>query len=113
MIFNRYMDINATIDAISLSRKTPPISTIRLSSWNWSDCRAIPPYGCRAVTLIFAEDRSSCNGASAFGTDDFNLERSDTSPSGSPLYLLQVDTTARDTDGNTLADTFNFGIEGD
>ena len=114
VIFNRYMDINATIAAISLTRQSPPISSIRLASWTWSDCRANAPYGCRAVTLVFSEDRSSCNGASAFGTDDFNLERSNApSTPGSPLYLLEIDTTARDAEETTLTNTFNFGIEGD
>lgn len=112
IIFNRYMDPSTTVNAITLTRKSPPLSTIRLASWAWTDCQLESPYGCRVVTLVFSEDRSSCNGVAAFGNPDFNLERSDNTPAGYPFYTLEIDRTARDASGNGFSNSFSFSMEG-
>lgn len=113
VIFDRYMDINVTIGAITLQRTSPPIASTRLSSWNWTDCQAEAPFGCRVVTLVFAEDIATCNGTTAFGTADFNLSVTAGTGAGFPFYLLEIDTTAADTLGNNFASKFSFGFEGD
>ncbi len=110
VIFSRYMDPNSTVAAVSLSRISPPVTTIRLSSWSWNDCQAVSPFGCRALTLVFAEDLASCGGTTAFGTSDYDLAQ-DSSGSGFPFYTLEVDTTATDIYGDTLPSTFSFSLE--
>lgn len=111
VIFNRYMDTNVTIGAISLTRLSPPIASTRLSTWTWSDCQAIAPFGCRVVTLVFAEDLATCNNTNAFGVADFNLAQG--TGVNFPFYQLDIDTTAADALGNTFAQKFSFGMEGE
>lgn len=114
IIFSNYMDLNSTINAIRLRRTSPPTTIVQLSSWSWNDCQAVAPFGCRVLTLIFAEQESSCNGT-LFGNastgGDFNLLRSDDTPVGFPYYNLSIDTTARDVNNIPLPSTFNFTME--
>lgn len=115
IIFNNYMQTGVTINAISLSRLSPPTTFIRLSSYSWSDCQTASPYGCRVVTLQYAEQESTCNGVGAFGTavGDFNLGVTAGSPAGFPLYMIQVSTSALDVNGRSPASSFAFVVEGD
>ncbi|MCG9873750.1 MAG: Ig-like domain-containing protein [Leptospiraceae bacterium] len=114
LIFSNYMDLNSTINAVRLRRTSPPTTTIQLASWNWEDCQAVAPFGCRVLNLTYAEQESSCNG-SLFGNaltgGDFNLLRSDNTPAGFPYYNLSVDTSARDVNNIPLTGTFNFTME--
>lgn len=118
MIFTQYMDTGVTIDAIRLLKQSPPSSTIKLANYIWSDCQAIYPFGCRVVTLSFAELAASCNDIGAFGTlatdGDFNLACTNcpNAVSGFPIYTLEVDTTAISTAGANMDETFIFGMEG-
>ncbi|WP_108978498.1 Ig-like domain-containing protein [Leptospira ryugenii] len=115
LIFSNYMDLNSTINAIRLRRLSPPSTVVQLSTWTWSDCQAVFPFGCRVVDLVFAELESSCNGTTAFGNagtgGDFNLLQSNTAPAGYPYYMISVDTTAKDVNNVSFPSTFNFSME--
>ncbi|MCB1318084.1 MAG: hypothetical protein KDK27_19095, partial [Leptospiraceae bacterium] len=115
--FNTFMDTAVTGEAITLTRNSPPSSTIRVASVNWTDCNTAAPYGCRVVTIAFAEAEASCNGNILFGDvntqGDFNLLPTIPSVQDFPLYTIEVDTTARSADGIDLPAKFNFAIEGD
>lgn len=114
LIFNRHMDTNTTLNAVRLRRLSPPSTIIQLSSWQWHDCQAVFPFGCRVLDLIFSEQESSCNGplfGNAITGGDFNLLRSDNTPLGFPYYLLSVDISARDTLGIPMQTQFNFSME--
>lgn len=111
IIFNTYMNIGATINAISVTRQSPPSSSVKKASWVWSDCLAAAPFGCRVVTIAFTEEANACGGA-GFGGNDFNLQQ-DTPLADFPFYLLEVDGTAVSFDGLSLPATFTFGFEGD
>lgn len=73
---------------------------------------------CRALTVAFAEAEASCNGAALFGSSvapsvgDFNLQFTTGSPAGLPRYMIQVDTTATDSNGFKPTGTFTFTMEG-
>ncbi|PJE00744.1 MAG: hypothetical protein CK427_13055 [Leptospira sp.] len=114
LIFSNYMDLNSTINAVRLRRTSPPTTTVQLSSWSWTDCQAVAPFGCRVLNVTYAEQESSCNG-SLFGNaltgGDFNLLRSDNTPAGFPYYNLSVDTSARDVNNIPINSTFNFTME--
>lgn len=115
IIFSKYMNITATINAIRLQRTSPPGTVIQLASWNWTDCQAVYPFGCRVVTLAYSELESSCNGSffgNATTSGDFNLSRTDNMPAGFPFYMITVDTGAKDTNNIPLGSTFQFGMEG-
>jgi hypothetical protein len=114
LIFNNYMIPSVTTNAISLSRISPPTTFIRLSTYVWSDCQAVAPYGCRAVTLVYSEQEATCNGVGSFGSafGDFNLSVTAGSPANFPLYLLQVSTSAQDVNNRNPASSFAFGMEG-
>ncbi|TGL38891.1 Ig-like domain-containing protein [Leptospira perdikensis] len=114
IIFSKYMDMNTTLNAIRLRRMSPPSTIVQLSSWVWRDCQATFPFGCRVLELAFAEQEASCNGpvfGNASTSGDFNLLRSDDTPSGFPFYMITVDTSAKDTMGASLQSTFNFTME--
>jgi hypothetical protein len=115
LIFSNYMDLNSTINAIRLRRLSPPSTVVQLASWNWTDCQAVYPFGCRVVNLIFSELESSCNGASLFGDGatlgDFNLLRSNNTPVGFPYYMISVDTSAKDVNNVSPTSSFNFSME--
>lgn len=118
IIFSTYMDTGSTHEAITLTRISPPTTTIKIASYAWTDCQAIAPFGCRAVTIAFAEAEASCNGTVLFGdaatSGDFNLG-STTTPAqiaNFPFYRLEVDSTARDAAGSTIGSTFSFIVEG-
>lgn len=116
LIFNNYMNPGVTANATTLRRLSGPATTIRAASYSWSDCQAVSPFGCRALTVSFSELEASCNGAAAFGTiatgGDFNLGLTVGSPAGFPLYMIQVDTTALDSAGKPPSFQFNFTMEG-
>ncbi|WP_411821935.1 Ig-like domain-containing protein [Leptospira sp. 'Mane'] len=114
LIFSNYMDLNSAINAVRLRRLSPPSTIVQLSSWTWGDCQAAFPYGCRVLNLSFAEQEASCNG-SLFGNavtgGDFNLLKSDTTPTGFPYYMITVDTSARDVNNLPFSSNFNFTME--
>lgn len=112
VIFNAYMNPGVTINAITLTRQSPPFSTVRKATWLWSDCQSSAPFGCRVVTVAFTEEANACGGA-GFGGNDFNLEEDLAALGDFPLYLLEVDTSAESIDGANPAQSFVFGIEGD
>lgn len=111
IIFNTYMNIGATINAINVTRQSPPSSSVKKATWTWSDCLATAPFGCRVVTIAFTEEANACGGA-GFGGNDFNLQQ-DTPLADFPFYILEVDGTALSFDGIALPETFTFGFEGD
>ena len=115
LIFNNYMNPAVTVDAVNLTRISPPLNTIRLSNWSWSDCQAVAPYGCRVLTLVYAEQQASCNGNTSFGSaiGDFNLGVTAGSAAGFPNFSIEVTLTARDVFGQIPAAKFNFAMEGD
>ncbi|TGK43536.1 Ig-like domain-containing protein [Leptospira andrefontaineae] len=125
IIFNNHMKSTAT-DSISLTRTSAASTVIRLSSWTWSDCQAVYPFGCRVLDLVFSEIESSCGGSSAFGTaGDFNLTNANfdftwngtpafpyptivPSPN-SPVYNLQIGSGAFDAMGRSIT-PFSFSF---
>ncbi len=111
IIFSNYMEPNSTVNATRLRRLSPPSTVVQLASWSWSDCQAVTPFGCRALTVIFSEMEASCNGSQFGSLGDFNLLRSDNAPAGFPYYLISVDTSARDVNNLPLSSTFNFSME--
>lgn len=123
LVFNNYMNPGNTINAVSLSRSSGASTVIRLSSWNWSDCQAVYPFGCRVLDVMFSEMESSCGGANQFGSSaDFNLTNAKfdfsanngaipypaipVSPSY-PIYTIQVNGSATDVLGRSLT-PFSF-----
>ena len=114
LIFNNYMNPTPTVNAVSLTRISPPATSIKIASYSWSDCQGVAPYGCRVLTVAFAEDLASCEGQFAFGNTfgDFNLAASAGGPANFPYYILSVDMTARDATGRTPISAFNFAVEG-
>ena len=115
IIFDSYMDTSQVMNHVRLDRISPPFTTIRLANWEWTDCQAVYPFGCRVLTLIYSEQESSCNGA-LFGNGttggDFNLMRTDNMPTGVPVYTLTVGSSARDTNGISIGNDFRFSMEG-
>ncbi|RHX78453.1 Ig-like domain-containing protein [Leptospira yasudae] len=113
IIFSNYMDPVSTASATSLTRVSPPLTSVRLATWNWSDCQATYPFGCRVLDLQFSEMEATCGGGLAFGsTGDFNLSNASlTIPPGSyPIYTLQVGSSALDTNGKQLSPSFSFSF---
>ncbi|EQA62432.1 Ig-like domain-containing protein [Leptospira alexanderi] len=110
IIFSNYMDPVSTASATNLTRVSPPLTSIRLASWNWSDCQGVFPFGCRVLSLQFSEMESTCGGVLAFGaTGDFNLSNASLTGS-SPTYTLQVGVSATDTNGKQLSAPFSFSF---
>ncbi|TGK41260.1 Ig-like domain-containing protein [Leptospira andrefontaineae] len=116
IIFSNYMNPTTTASAVRLQRLSPPLTTVKMASYAWSDCQAAYPYGCRVLITSFSELEASCNGALAFGNSstggDFNLSRTDNAPANFPFYQLFVDTTAIDVNGVNLKNQFQFVMEG-
>ncbi|TGL79172.1 hypothetical protein EHQ83_07520 [Leptospira yasudae] len=125
LVFNNYMNPGSTIGAVSLSRESGSSTVIRLSSWNWSDCQAVYPFGCRVLDVMFSEMESSCGGVNGFGSSaDFNLTNAKfdfnanngalpyppipTSPNY-PVYTIQVNGSAADILGRPLT-PFSFSM---
>ena len=115
IIFDSYMDTAQVMNYVRLDRISPPFTTVRLASWEWTDCQASYPFGCRVLTLIYSEQEASCNGA-LFGNGttggDFNLMRTDNMPAGVPVYTLTVGSGARDANGISIGTDFRFSMEG-
>lgn len=117
LIFSEYMDIATTTNAISLTRLSGPATLIKLASHTWTDCQTNAPFGCRVITLSFAEAEATCNDTTTFGNNstngDFNLSQTNAPQIvGFPLYRIEVAITARSTAGTTLNETFAFDMEG-
>ena len=114
IIFSNYMDTGVTINGITLTRQSPPASlaTIRKASWTWADCQTISPFGCRVVTVAFAEIEAACGTATTWGGNDFNMQP-DTAIVDFPFYTLEIDTTARSAAGVNFTDAFTIGVEND
>ncbi|MEI7013679.1 Ig-like domain-containing protein [Leptospira licerasiae] len=116
IIFSNYMNPTTTASAVRLQRLSPPLTTVKMASYSWSDCQAAYPYGCRVLITSFSELEASCNGSLAFGNastgGDFNLLRTDNAPANFPFYQLFVDTTAIDVNGVNLKNQFQFVMEG-
>ncbi|TGM61745.1 Ig-like domain-containing protein [Leptospira adleri] len=125
IVFNNYMNLGNTVGAVSLSRDSGSSTVIRLSSWNWSDCQAAFPFGCRVLDVMFSEMESSCGGVNGFGSSaDFNLTNAKfdfnanngaipypaipTSPNY-PVYSIQINGSATDILGRPLT-PFNFSM---
>ncbi|MCR1795523.1 Ig-like domain-containing protein [Leptospira sp. id769339] len=116
IIFSNYMNPTTTASAVRLQRLSPPLTTVRMATYSWSDCQGVYPYGCRVLITSFSELEASCNGSLAFGNaatgGDFNLLRTDNAPADFPFYQLFVDTTAIDVNGVNLRNQFQFVMEG-
>ncbi len=115
IIFSEYMNLS-TVQSFRLKRNSPPASNILLSSWEWLDCNASSPYGCRVLLLRFSEMEASCNG-SLFGNSstlgDFNLQRTDNAPIGYPTYTLSMDANLTlSSEKKKVESDFYFSMEG-
>lgn len=118
VIFSQYMDPATTANAITLTRLSGTSTQIRAATHVWTDCQSVSPFGCRVITISFAEAEASCNGPANFGDNstggDFNLGQTDApAVANFPLYRLEVDTTASSAEGTNLGTTFAFDVEGD
>ncbi|MGE8721845.1 Ig-like domain-containing protein [Leptospira terpstrae] len=114
IMFNQYMDTSSVIGATRLSKISPPSTNIRLSTWVWSHCQTVSPFGCRELTYSFAESEASCNG-SLFGNiatgGDFNLSASATAPSFYPFYEFRLDAEAKSSSGKKMKSAFVIQVE--
>ncbi|XDD51127.1 Ig-like domain-containing protein [Leptospira sp. WS92.C1] len=125
LVFNNYMNPGNTIGAVSLSRDSGASTVIRMSSWDWSDCQAVFPFGCRVLDLRFSEMESSCGGVNEFGSSaDFNLTNAKfdfsfnngaipypaiVPAANYPIYTIQVNGSATDVLGRPLT-PFSFSM---
>ena len=112
IFFNTYMDTNITLAATSLKRLSPPLTSIALGTASWTDCQASAPFGCKVLTLSYAEQEASCNG-NQFGTiatgGDFNLLKTTPAVANYPLYQISVSSSAKDVNGLFMTPfTFNM-----
>lgn len=114
IIFSQYMDTSSVIGATRFSKISPPSSNIRLSTWVWSHCQTVSPFGCKELTYSFAESEASCNG-SLFGNittgGDFNLSASATAPSFYPFYEFRLDADAKSSSGKKMKSAFVIQVE--
>ncbi|PJZ26552.1 hypothetical protein CH352_05070 [Leptospira hartskeerlii] len=119
LVFNNYMDTGTTASAVSLSRVSGTSTVIRLSTWSWSDCQVSYPFGCRVLDLKFAEIEASCGGNGAFGASgDYNLTKAGLDftnayapiavDPNSPVYTIEVNSSATDVNGRSLSSPFTF-----
>ncbi|MCE9501520.1 MAG: Ig-like domain-containing protein, partial [Leptospira sp.] len=97
IIFDKPMDIVSTASAVSLRRISPPLGSVIKSSWSWSDTNHV-------LTMSFSEG--------ALCMDLVRNLLNDPSPNY-PFYIIDVDQTAKDANGNSLAAPFSFIMEGD
>lgn len=114
LFFDQYVDPISVITSSRLTKISPPTSNIRLSTWEWSFCQTVYPYGCREVTYSFAESEASCNG-SLFGNNstggDFNLSNSVWAPNFYPYYEFRLDTEVRSVTGKRMSSPFVIQME--
>jgi len=104
IIFNTAMDPAATLGAINVSRVSPPITTVYITSAAWDATN-------RMLTLSLSESGAACDpGANA---DALDLRDSSASGAGFPIYLLEIDISARSAGGVNMSSTFSFAFEGD
>lgn len=114
IFFNQFMDTTSVIGATRLSKISPPSTNIRLSSWVWSHCQTIPPFGCKELTYLYAESEASCNG-SIFGNittgGDFNLSASALAPNFYPYYEFRLEQEAKSILGKRMKSAFVIQVE--
>ncbi len=114
IFFNTYMDTNTTLAATSLKRLSPPLTSIALGTAAWTDCQTAAPFGCKVLTLSYAEQEASCNG-NQFGTiatgGDFNLLKTTPAVANYPLYQISVSSSAKDVNGVFIS-PFTFSMIG-
>lgn len=114
IFFNQYMDTTSVIGASRLSKISPPSTNIRLSTWNWSHCQSVSPFGCKQLTYSFAESEASCNGT-LFGNistgGDFNLSFSARAPNFYPYYEFRLDPEAKSVSGKRMKVGFTIQVE--
>ncbi|TGK47898.1 Ig-like protein [Leptospira kanakyensis] len=114
ILFNQYMDTTSVIGATRFSKISPPSSNIRLSTWVWSHCQTVSPYGCRELTYSYAESEASCNG-SLFGNittgGDFNLSASSFAPNFYPYYEFRLEAEAKSILGKRMKNVFVIQVE--
>ncbi|XDD43608.1 Ig-like protein [Leptospira sp. WS60.C2] len=114
VIFDEYVDPISVISSSRLTKISPPSSNIRLSTWEWTHCQTVVPFGCREITYSFAESEASCNG-SMFGNNatggDFNLSHSANAPNDFPYYEFRLDTEVRSVHGKRMLSPFVIQME--
>ncbi|WP_244279893.1 Ig-like domain-containing protein [Leptospira brenneri] len=114
IFFNQFMDTTSVIGATRFSKISPPSTNIRLSTWVWSNCQTVSPYGCRELTYSYAESEASCNG-SLFGNiatgGDFNLSASISSPNFYPYYEFRLEAEAKSILGKRMKNAFVIQVE--
>lgn len=107
LIFNRPMNPVATVNAVNLRRISPPTTFIQLATWQWTENNQV-------LTLSFTEQEADCGGGNQFGSGSYDLSRDpNDADAGFPLYIIEVDQTAEDADGERLPGSFQFAVEGD
>lgn len=114
IFFNQYMDTTSVIGATRFSKISPPSTNIRLSTWVWSHCQTVFPFGCRELTYSYAESEASCNG-SVFGNistgGDFNLSASALAPNFYPYYEYRLESEAKSISGKRMKSAFVIQVE--
>ncbi|TGL87864.1 Ig-like protein [Leptospira congkakensis] len=114
IFFNQYMDTTSVIGATRFSKISPPSTNIRLSTWVWSHCQTVSPFGCRELTYSYAESEASCNG-SLFGNistgGDFNLSASALAPNFYPYYEFRLEAEAKSVSGKRMKNAFVIQVE--
>ncbi len=97
IIFDKPMDIVSAAAAVNLRRISPPVTSVTKASWIWSDSNHV-------LTMSFAESPLCMDLVRNAGDDPF---------ANYPFYILEIDQTAKDANGNTLSSPFNFYMEGE
>ncbi|TGL70067.1 Ig-like protein, partial [Leptospira levettii] len=84
------------------------------STWEWSHCQSVYPFGCKEITYSFAESEASCNGT-LFGNNttggDFNLASSSNAPNFYPYYEFKLDADVRSANGKKMNSPFIIQME--
>ncbi|TGM39552.1 Ig-like protein [Leptospira levettii] len=114
LFFDEYMDPISVISSSRLTKISPPSSNIRLSTWEWSHCQSVYPFGCKEITYSFAESEASCNGT-LFGNNttggDFNLASSSNAPNFYPYYEFKLDADVHSANGKKMNSPFIIQME--
>ncbi|XDD47408.1 Ig-like domain-containing protein [Leptospira sp. WS39.C2] len=114
IFFDQYVDPISVISSSRLVKISPPSSNVRLSTWEWSHCQTVYPFGCREVSYSFSESEASCNG-NLFGNNltggDFNLASSIHAPNFYPYYEFRLDTEVRSVTGKRMVSPFVIQME--
>lgn len=106
LIFNRSMSSLETINAISVDRISPPSSSVEITSYRWEDNNQV-------LYLTLGETLATCSGSAALAAGSYDLASdANLGEPNYPIYQIEVDTTAEDTEGNSLSKNFIFAFEG-